>query len=245
MYRLANELNAKGESERKVYGVLTDYDLSSWRKDLENDYTRTSQQRTGTPPYMAYELLQGRSATHLYRHDLESLFYIMLLTVARHTIAPAKSGPSARGEFVMRDGTLLYREWFKTQNYNTLGSIKKDFLSSPCVLDLSPVFEDFRSWLEDLHSDFLEGFNSKNYHHSANTEQGSNWRRRRRRGWSASGVVSTSVPFDDGTLGGCVDYSTIIEPTRYLKGELEGLIIRYDPTSPPLPARTGAAQANA
>ena len=243
MYRLVNELNAKGESEPKAYGVLTDYDLSSWRKDLENDYTRTSQQRTGTPPYMAYELLQGRSATHLYRHDLESLFYIMLLTVAHHTIAPAKSGPSAREEFVMRDGTLLYRGWFKTLNYTTLGSVKKDFLSSPFVLDLSPVFEDFRSWLADLHSDFLKGFNSKNYYDSVSMGQGSNWRQERE--WSTSGVVPTSVPFDDGTLGGRVDYSTIIEPTRYLKGKLQGLIIRYDPTSPPLPTRTGAAQANA
>jgi hypothetical protein len=40
------------------------------------------------------------------------------------------------------------------------------------------------------------------------------------------------VPFDDETLGGRVDYSAFIEPTRYLKGELEGLVIRYETTSP-------------
>ena len=39
----------------------------------------------------------------------------------------------------------------------------------------------------------------------------------------------TSVPFDNETLGRCVDYSAIIEPTRSLKGELEELTIRNDP----------------
>lgn len=180
MYRLIKELNAKGEPEQKVYGVLTDYDVSSWEKDLENEYIRTSQQRTGTPPYMAYELLQGKSATRMYRHDLESLFNVMLLMVTRHAITPTGDGPNAKpsGQVSMREGTPPYQEWFSTQNYDTLGSIKKDFLLSRFVTDLSPVFEDFRSWLVDLHSDFLEGFNSKNYHHSVNTEQGSNWRQR-------------------------------------------------------------------
>jgi hypothetical protein len=36
--------------------------------------------------------------------------------------------------------------------------------------------------------------------------------------------------FDDETLGGHVDYSALIDPVRRLKGELEGLIIRYDPS---------------
>ena len=72
MCRLIEEINAQGKSEQQVYGVLTDFDLSSWKKDLDDNYTRTSQQRTGTPPYMAQELLQGLSTIHLYRHDLES-----------------------------------------------------------------------------------------------------------------------------------------------------------------------------
>ena len=83
MYRSIEEA---GEKPKKVYGVLTDYDLSSWTNSLNPDYTKTSQQRTGTPPYMAQELLRGLSPLHLYRHDVESLFYVMLLVSARHSI---------------------------------------------------------------------------------------------------------------------------------------------------------------
>ena len=226
MYRLIEELNAKGKSEWKVYGVLTDYDLSSWRKDLETDYTRTSKQRTGTPPYMAYELLQGKSSTHLYRHDLESLFYIMMLTAAHHTIDLPKSGPSTRGESGTQGGDPPYQEWFKTQNYSTLGSIKQSFLLSSSDFSLSPAFESFRSWLKEMLRDFTKGFHSKN-HHSTIKKQEPNWREKRAAGF-ASEATSTPVPFNDETLNGCVDYSTIIEPTRSLKGELKGLIIHYD-----------------
>ena len=34
--------------EGKVYGVLTDFDLSSWTADLTSTYAKTSQQRAGT-----------------------------------------------------------------------------------------------------------------------------------------------------------------------------------------------------
>ncbi|KAF9459059.1 hypothetical protein BDZ94DRAFT_1149964, partial [Collybia nuda] len=69
--------------EGKVHGVLNDLDLSSLREDVERG-TPTSHQRTGTPPYMATELLQAAGGTksptrHLYRHDLESLTYVILM----------------------------------------------------------------------------------------------------------------------------------------------------------------------
>ena len=228
MYRLIGELNAKGELEQKVRGVLTDYDLSSWKKDLEGDYTKTSQQRTGTPPYMAFELLQGTSTTHLYRHDLESLFYIMLLMASHNTITPAEGGLNAepKGRIVMRKGIPPYQKWFNIQDYDTLGSVKESFFSNKQgqPIELSPTFEGFRSWLVDMRSDFSEGFKSKR---PVSTEKGSNWRQRQP-GRLVSNNVPTPAPFDDGTLGGNVDYSTVIEPTRYLEGELNGLIIRYD-----------------
>ena len=230
MYRLIEELNAKGESEWKVYGVLTDYDLSSWRKDLENDYTRTSQQRTGTPPYMAFELLQRTSSTHLYRHDLESLFYIMLLMAAHHTITPTEGGRNAKpkGRVVMREGTLPYQKWFDARDYDTLGLIKESFFLSKrkWPIELSPTFEAFRPWLKEMRRDFKKGFDSKN-RDSTTDEEELNWRERQA-GKPARKAKSTSVPFNDESLNGRVDYSTVVEPTRRLKGELKGLIIRYD-----------------
>jgi len=76
MWRLVMEMNVRGEQEQKVYGVPTDYDLSSWKEDLKNGCAGTSQQFTGTPPYMAQELLQGTSDTHLYTSANLDLAYL-------------------------------------------------------------------------------------------------------------------------------------------------------------------------
>jgi len=126
MHRLIEWKNTKGEREQKVYGVLTDYDLSSWMESMNPDYTKTSQQRTGTPPYMAQELLKGTSPLHLYRHDVESLFYIMLLMSARHTIGTPEGEEKSR--VIMRGSTgLPYQDWFNEPRYHMLGALKAAF----------------------------------------------------------------------------------------------------------------------
>ena len=238
MCRLIQEINAEGRSEQKAYGVLTDYDLSSWKKDLEGDYTKTSQQHTGTPPYMAQELLQGTSTTHLYRHDVESLFYVILLMAARHTIVSAKGGrgTEAESQVVMREGALPYQKWFDTQRYVTLGQSKESFFSRMPAIELSPAFEDFRPWLRAIRYDFSQGFKYQHFYSDNQAEVPP---------WRAGEATPAPVPFNDKTLGGRVGYSTIIEPIQHLKGELEGLIIRYKITSPPLSTPAGAVQADA
>ena len=237
MWRLVEEMNAEGVREQKVHGVLTDYDLSSWKEDLKKDYRSTSQQRTGTPPYMAQEILKGTSATHLYRHDVESLLYIMLIVCGRHTIGVVGDGKKARRQVVMRKENLPYEDWFEARSYAALGKNKASFFSDREAIELSPVFEDFRPWLRDLQRDFSKGFRSKNSHEDDSEPE---WRSQQA-GGSVSAVASTPVPFDDETLGGRVDYSTVIEPTRSLRGVLKGLVIRYDTASPPLPIPAGAA----
>jgi len=228
MCRIVKELGA--EDKIHVYGVLTDYDLSSWVASLRTDYTKTSQQRTGTPPYMAQELLKGTSHTHLYRHDVESLFYIMLLTCARHKLDHRKA---AKWSVVMREGTLPYQKWFKERDYDTLGSLKGTFFTDMQVIELSPVFEDFRGWLEDIQFCFSEGFKLK----PPPVKQGL-------ARWLPGGLTGgpKSTTFDDETLGGLVNYSTLIEPTRFLSGELDGLTIRYDRGPPPLSTPTSGVQ---
>ena len=213
MCRTLKEKNAQGEDEERVYGVLTDYDLSSWTADLANDYTRTSQQRTGTPPYMAQELLSGTCDTHLYRHDVESLFYVMLMLCARHTIGSPVKGEEQR--VIMRKGELPYERWFNEPDYEALADHKIGFFSRTAAIQLSAAFEDFSPWLTDLKYRFSEGFGAMNSYE----------RRKIRAGSSAGGLVA----FDDETLGGNIDYSSLIEPARSLKGELEDLIIRYNP----------------
>ncbi|KAJ7086189.1 hypothetical protein C8R44DRAFT_539879, partial [Mycena epipterygia] len=59
----------------QIFGVLNDFDLSLL---IDADDLSTSNQRTGTKPFMAIDLLVPQPLAHRYRHDLESLFYVIL-----------------------------------------------------------------------------------------------------------------------------------------------------------------------
>ena len=201
--------------EGKVYGVLTDFDLSSWTVDLKNDYTKTSQQRTGTPPFMAYELLDGSDVLHLYRHDLESLFYIMLILATHYEIQPPTKKEEGGLRIRRRFEDLPYEKWFGQPSYETLASLKRTFFSKRPRIDVSPDFKDFLDWLGDLRMSFRRGFRAKETLEDAFTIQD-------------SGSEDEVTPeFDNETLEGHVNYSALINPVRKLKGELRGLIIRY------------------
>jgi len=218
MYRIVKKKNKKGVVEEKIYGVLTDFDLASWREDLKKDHTKTSQQRTGTPPYMAHGLLNGKDNVHLYRHDMESLFYIMLILSTHYEIqVPTEE---KNGGLRMRQGLeeLPFQAWFGQPSYRMLASCKRDFFTYLESPNLSPDFEDFRSWLWDLHVSFRHGMRAKEIHDESVAR------------WKGGGSEHEAAPeFDNETLGGCFDYSALINPVRKLKGGLEGLIIRYDP----------------
>ena len=202
----------------QVYGVLMDYDISSWV------YMNNSRQRVGTPPYMAQELLKGTSAAHLYRHDIESLFYIMLLTCARHSFEPVKGeGEENPTQRMVRLEEFPYLTWFTQQNDEALGNEKFAFIVGKEPIKLSPDFEDFEPWLRDIRYCFSEGFKAKL---EATEEEPPQWMLK-----GGDGFLNfvEHVPFDDDTLGGHVEYSSIIRPIQYLGGELKDLIVRYRP----------------
>ena len=230
MCRFIEEKNARGEMERRVYGVLTDYDLSSFTATMNSDYKNTSQQRTGTPPYMAHELLRGTSALHLYRHDLESLFYIMLLTAARHTIGTQKRKDKPR-VILLPSLVLPYEDWFNEKHYDVLGLRKGALFAELQPIMSSGIFEDFLPWLEDLQQCFSSGFKLKP---SYNNRTWKIWRA------AVQPATVQPVEFDDGTLGGQITYDTILAAVPYLTGNLEGLVIRDPKWSPaPVPSTSG------
>ena len=220
----------------KVYGVLTDYDLASWANSLTNDYTKTSQQRTGTPPFMAHGLLDGSDLLHLYRHDVESLFYIMLILATHYEIQAPKKNES--GGVRLRKGLreLPYQTWFDHPSYKGLADSKKAFFLELEHLNLSPTFEGFRGWLLHLQASFNCGFQAKIRHDS---------QQKIRERLMAEPSEQTEdevkpVAFDGETLGGHLTYSTLIRPARRPTGALKGLVIRYDPPSSPSASPTGA-----
>ncbi|KAJ3858952.1 protein kinase [Lentinula novae-zelandiae] len=89
----------------KIYGVLNDFDLSSRVEDVDNGDIRT-----GTRPFMSLDMLNSYwEWGHLYHHDLESLFYVMLCLACRYQ----KPGIPA-------DEPRPYSEWYSGTDIQTL-----------------------------------------------------------------------------------------------------------------------------
>ena len=177
---------------------------------------------------MAFELLKRQKTPHLYRHDIESLFYIMLLTCGRYTFVEEKINNKPTQKMVLRMERRLYETWFNEQDYAILGNQKFGFLRENAKvepIELSQPFEGFRKWLGDIRYCLWEGFNSK-YARDGGTPP--DWMVRKA-GKSLGRVGPALAPLDDETLDGYVSYSSIINPIYDLKGDLEGLVVRYDP----------------
>ena len=179
-------------------------------------------------------ITEGVSPVHLYRHDLESLFYVMLLTAAHHTVGTPEREKNPR-VLMRRLRRLPYRDWFNQQRYDVLGLFKGAFFEERQAVELSPVFEDFRPWLECLQYYFSRGFIMLKALSKTQVPQ------------LVEATVKPVAPeFDDETLGGHITHATIMTAVPYLSGELEGLIIR-DPKSPSAPTGStsaGASRAN-
>ena len=69
---------------------------------------QSRQQRTGMPSFMVYKLLGGSDVLHLYRHDLESLFYVMLILATHYEIQPPtkKEGGRDWKSYLMNSGSV-------------------------------------------------------------------------------------------------------------------------------------------
>jgi len=234
MVRTVERKNEVGDVTKQVYGVLTDFDISSWTEDLKDPTKMSPHKIKGTIPFMAHELLWNRTDTlPMYRHDLEALFYNILVLVTNYEIRPPtdedRGGLRRRQELT----ELPYREWFNVASHSTIAFRKRSFISNLQLFDLPPSFEGFREWLQGLHSSFRQGIRDKDTREDIFIIPSSDSLHRR--------IRKVAAEFDYETLGGSVDYSTLIDPVRKLKGDLEGLIIRYDP-SPPIPTEVDSGR---
>ncbi|KAH8799543.1 hypothetical protein DL96DRAFT_1476922, partial [Flagelloscypha sp. PMI_526] len=126
-----------------VFGVLNGFDLAI---STETPPSPGSQQHTGTAPFMAIDLLvESPPPLHLYRHGLESLYYVLVCTVCdtKHkSIQP----------------------WFNLRG-SLLGNNKVTFLRR-AVIPPRPGFEVFSKWIYPIHVAFAEGLSlqSKFWH---------------------------------------------------------------------------------
>ncbi|KAK0460331.1 hypothetical protein IW261DRAFT_296014 [Armillaria novae-zelandiae] len=119
---MANVMYRKRPSDNKVYGVLNDFDISFSQTEA------ASLHRTGTLPYMAHDLLGQSDIGHLYRHDVETLYYVLLMLCCRYEIVEIERVPILR-PLPKDPSDMLFAEWFN--RYLTWGSLsaKKTYSS--------------------------------------------------------------------------------------------------------------------
>ncbi|THV00268.1 hypothetical protein K435DRAFT_776628, partial [Dendrothele bispora CBS 962.96] len=121
----------------EIFGVLNDLDLAS---RATKEMSATSKHRTGTRPFMAYELLNPKKVvSHLYRHDLESFFYVMLCLCCRYNLDGTRAGKE-------------YDEWF-TRSALDVKRSKTDMFTQLEAFEppVTPDFSAFEPLLVRIH----------------------------------------------------------------------------------------------
>ncbi|SJL09006.1 uncharacterized protein ARMOST_12382 [Armillaria ostoyae] len=197
MYRRRS--NSKGKF--CILGVLNDFDLSSSLPLKE----AASLHRTGTPPYMAYDLLGQSDVGHLYRHDVEAFYYVLLMLCCRYEIVQSGEGKVMR-ELQSDRAELPFAQWFdRTKSWTTLAYAKHTFLTGHETISVSKSFSVFLPWLDGIRYLFGEGMHAltKSTRHPPPTRQRSHSDQPR--------SMEPSVPFDNETLGGYIISTEILE----------------------------------
>ncbi|KAJ4489808.1 hypothetical protein C8R41DRAFT_981534 [Lentinula lateritia] len=182
------------EKNGQKYGVLNDWDLASWLS-TQNEVS-TSKFRTGTKPYMAHEQHSSDwQGPHRFRHDLESLFYVILLLVSLY------SSPTEKVRFPST-GDHRYEKWHKEDDSFLDGRKSKIINGGNWQSFPQPFFSGFTLWLAALQKNLRRGiFNLENHKHAV---------------LAASqplkpGRRPPQVPFfDEDTLGGYFSYEKVV-----------------------------------
>ncbi len=150
----------------RICGVLNDFDLSSFRDST----SPSSKQRTGTRPFMAREFHSNLEAppVHLYRHDLESLFYVMfVLVIANNLLKTPKYNDRVPGEKCSLELNVFshYSRWLLEHDDPTLYSEKGklfNVLQFPAPAD--NAFEVLADRVSELHTALCAGFYAQDGH---------------------------------------------------------------------------------
>ncbi|KAF8900375.1 hypothetical protein CPB85DRAFT_1565245 [Mucidula mucida] len=147
----------------RICGVLNDFDLSSFRDST----SPSSKQRTGTRPFMAREFHTNPEAppAHLYRHDLESLFYVLfVLVIANNLLKTPKYNDRVPGEKCLNVFSH-YSRWLLEHDDPTLYSEKVklfNVLQFPAPAD--NALEVLADRVSELHTALCAGFYAQDGH---------------------------------------------------------------------------------
>ncbi|KAF9259573.1 hypothetical protein L218DRAFT_657636 [Marasmius fiardii PR-910] len=139
---------------------------------------------------MAHDLFDdGWVLGHLYRHDLESIFYVLLCLCSRY------KGPGEHVD-VLKDQPPPYERWF-TESNETVRALKNQVFSDPSrkITDvITDFFRHFEAWAVGIYHSLKEGY--------------------MRRGIAEV----TRSPFDEETLGGLFTYARVSAVMSHFDG---------------------------
>ncbi|KAF8984547.1 hypothetical protein BDQ17DRAFT_1336182 [Cyathus striatus] len=93
-----------------IYGVLNDFDLSRCINDSLSE--PSYRQPTGTIPFVAMELLHHPEAAtvHLYRHDVESFFYVFYYIITGYDKNALLFDPPLRWWFITEVEQIYFKK---------------------------------------------------------------------------------------------------------------------------------------
>ncbi|KAJ3992334.1 protein kinase [Lentinula boryana] len=173
----------------KIYGVLNDFGLSSHVQD-----TDLISHRAGTQPFMSVDLLNSNwEGGHLYRHDLESLFFVMLCLACRYD-APGVPATEPRP----------YSYWYTETNRNVYHSKNSFFLDPDFeTFPIQPHFIGLKSWLEEIYCSFHFGYIQRPFFYSHDRYL----KMKKSLGRINVGIADFDFDYDWTTLGKCASYA--------------------------------------
>jgi hypothetical protein len=130
------------KEDDKIYGVLNDLDLA-----VDADVkSASSKHRTGTKPFMAIDLLRPDPPVHMYRHDLESMFYVVVWITSRFHNGEEISDPPLQQWADQGDATLVDK--------------KHSFILSVPPRQTAR-FESFGRWVVPMQKMMRDGFSAR------------------------------------------------------------------------------------
>ena len=131
----------------KVYGVLNDMDLA-----VSIGVTIASlKQHTGSKPFMAINLLWPDPPVHMYCHDLESMFYVLVWITSRFNNGKELIEPPLQ-EWVDLGGMALIKE--------------KNLFIMSVLLPPTSEFDALGRWVVSLQTMIRDGFSVRTKYRS-------------------------------------------------------------------------------
>jgi serine/threonine protein kinase len=156
----------RAECSAEAVGILNDFDMATERlPDAKETEVSAAHHRTGTLPFMALELVDNDEADpiHLYRHDLESFFYILIWAATHYDF----------GSQTKRNTPGMMRQWLDP---DTAAEIKKKIIIGPYLksaitpLVLAPFEGLWETWVVPLRSLFTNALHERTTYIWENTQ---------------------------------------------------------------------------